>query len=282
MNKVIIAAAGSGKTEFIVNEALKKSSPVLITTFTDKNAEEIRNRFYKKNGVIPPNITILPWYTFLLTHFVKPYQDLLFTFDIKGVAYVGGSSGHYTKIGHEDHYFNADHNIYNDKIAELSTYLNKELSNHPLINLSKIFSHVFIDEVQDMSGYDLEMTRVLLKSELMNVICVGDPRQGVFVTSKGPKNKKYKRSEIIAYFEKNNIQIDSHSLNHNYRCIQDICTFADRLYPEYGSVASLNHEDTYHMGCYFVRPKDVEIYLAHCNPLQLKSNVNSKVNPNYS
>ena len=47
MNKVIIAAAGSGKTEFIVNEALKKSSPVLITTFTDKNAEEIRNRFYK-------------------------------------------------------------------------------------------------------------------------------------------------------------------------------------------------------------------------------------------
>lgn len=59
MNRVIIAAAGSGKTEFIVNESLKISSPVLITTFTDKNADEIRDRFYKNNGVIPSNIGLL-------------------------------------------------------------------------------------------------------------------------------------------------------------------------------------------------------------------------------
>lgn len=197
------------------------------------------------------------------------------------MTYVGGSSGLYTKIGHEYHYFTHDHNIYNDKIAELSTYLNKELSNHPLINLSKLFSHVFIDEVQDMSGYDLEMAGILLKNESLNVMCVGDPRQGVFVTSKGPKNKKYKRSAIIDFFEKNHIQIDSNSLNHNYRCTQDICTLADRLYPGYETVTSLNREETFHMGCYLVRPQDVECYLAHCSALQLKSNVNSKVNPKY-
>lgn len=36
-NKVIIAAAGSGKTQYLVKEAIGRASGnVLITTFTDK------------------------------------------------------------------------------------------------------------------------------------------------------------------------------------------------------------------------------------------------------
>ena len=44
-NKLIIAAAGSGKTTFLVNQALAvNSETVLITTFTEANEQEIRNR----------------------------------------------------------------------------------------------------------------------------------------------------------------------------------------------------------------------------------------------
>ena len=44
-NKVIIAAAGSGKTTHLINEALRlRDAVVLITTFTDENEKEIRNR----------------------------------------------------------------------------------------------------------------------------------------------------------------------------------------------------------------------------------------------
>ena len=43
MSKLIIAAAGSGKTEKIVNLALNEHRNVLITTYTDNNVEEIKS-----------------------------------------------------------------------------------------------------------------------------------------------------------------------------------------------------------------------------------------------
>ena len=42
-NRLLIAAAGSGKTTFLVDEALKqKGGKILITTYTQANEEEIR------------------------------------------------------------------------------------------------------------------------------------------------------------------------------------------------------------------------------------------------
>lgn len=49
-NKLIIAAAGSGKTTYLVKEALElKDSRVLITTYTEANEAEIR----KKIKILP-------------------------------------------------------------------------------------------------------------------------------------------------------------------------------------------------------------------------------------
>lgn len=78
-NKVIIAAAGSGKTQYLVKEALKSSSGnVLITTFTDKNTEEIKSRIIARAHSIPTNITVMPWFSFLLKHGVRPYQSMVY------------------------------------------------------------------------------------------------------------------------------------------------------------------------------------------------------------
>ena len=64
-NKLIIAAAGSGKTTYIVNESLKeKNHPILITTFTENNEREIIKKFYEINGSIPKNIKIQTWFSF--------------------------------------------------------------------------------------------------------------------------------------------------------------------------------------------------------------------------
>ncbi len=76
--KLIIAAAGSGKTTFLVNQALSiDSKPVLITTFTEVNEREIRERILAKKGYIPSNIIVQTWFSFLLKHGVRPYQSLL-------------------------------------------------------------------------------------------------------------------------------------------------------------------------------------------------------------
>jgi DNA helicase II / ATP-dependent DNA helicase PcrA len=74
-NRLLLSAPGSGKTTLIVNEVLKSDGkPVLITTYTDSNAEEIRQMFIRKKGSVPEYVTILPWFTFLLKHGVRPYQ----------------------------------------------------------------------------------------------------------------------------------------------------------------------------------------------------------------
>lgn len=52
MNKVIIAAAGSGKTTHIVNQAIRNMDKhILITTFTDANTEEIKKKVLSKMWV---------------------------------------------------------------------------------------------------------------------------------------------------------------------------------------------------------------------------------------
>ena len=59
MSSLIIAAAGAGKTTFLVKKALEISENVLITTYTDANEQSIRDKFYEINGCIPSNVSNL-------------------------------------------------------------------------------------------------------------------------------------------------------------------------------------------------------------------------------
>jgi DNA helicase II / ATP-dependent DNA helicase PcrA len=69
----VIAAAGSRKTEFVVNEALAHDDKrVLITTYTLNNLDCIEDRIYGKVGCVPRHITITSWYGFLLNHWCRP------------------------------------------------------------------------------------------------------------------------------------------------------------------------------------------------------------------
>lgn len=44
-NRLILAAAGSGKTQYIINEAIKiTDAKVLITTYTISNTDEIKKK----------------------------------------------------------------------------------------------------------------------------------------------------------------------------------------------------------------------------------------------
>ena len=45
INKLIIAAAGAGKTTYLINEALRHDKEVLITTYTEANENEIKKKF---------------------------------------------------------------------------------------------------------------------------------------------------------------------------------------------------------------------------------------------
>lgn len=63
VNRLIIAAAGSGKTTYLVKHAMQQSDSVLITTYTIANESEIRKKFIELNGCVPHNVTIQTWYS---------------------------------------------------------------------------------------------------------------------------------------------------------------------------------------------------------------------------
>lgn len=68
-NKIIVAAAGSGKTTYLIHEAMKiKEGRVLITTYTESNEAEIRQKFFEIVGHVPAHVVIMTWFSFLITH----------------------------------------------------------------------------------------------------------------------------------------------------------------------------------------------------------------------
>ena len=295
-NKLIIAAAGSGKTTLLIKSALKITNErTVITTFTEANEEEIKKKFYEINGCIPPNIVIQTWFSFLIQHGVKPYQNAIFDEDIKGLLLVNKKSGYkYTnRFGNpvyyaEDeclkHYMNSSNLIYSDKLSKFVVRSNERTNGLVIKRISKIYQHIFIDEVQDMAGYDLEIIKLLLKSN-SNLIMVGDPRQVTYHTHDETKYKRYSEGKICDFIsnecDNSNVEIDTTTLNKTYRNNKEICTFANSIYPNMAPCSFFNKEKTNHDGIFFIKSEDVEKYLDVYNPMQLRDKVNVSVNENY-
>lgn len=309
MNKFIIAAAGAGKTTHLVKEALKNSDKkILITTYTEANEEEIRRKFLKLNKSIPKNVKIQTWYSFLLQDWVKPFQgsfnELLYDYDIKGMLLVNYPSGiKYTfknnygidiavQYSEETdflrHYFTNTGKIYSDKISKFSFNANKK-GNLSIINrLSTIYDKIYIDEVQDLAGYDLELIKVLFKSKI-EVELVGDPRQVTYLTHNPDKNKKYKEGNLKEYLKEKcksliKDNIDENLLNKSHRNNKLICDYSSKLYPYLKATEPCDcchNVIVEHTGIFILKKEDVSTYLLKYNPIQLKWDDRVSINKDY-
>lgn len=284
VNKLVIASAGSGKTTFLVKEALKLATEkILITTFTIANKNEIRKKIIKQNKFIPENITIQTWFSFLLEHGVKPFQGCLYDKQIKGMILVNSQSALFipeNKI--ESHYFTKEQKIYSDKIAKFTLKCN-EISSGAVINrLERIYTHIFIDEVQDLSCYDLDLLKLFINSK-SNLLLVGDPRQGTYSTSNSKRNNKFKKSAIVNFFDDKEIKIDTDDtlLTTNFRSISAICELSNKLYPLLKKASAGNTKKTIHDGVFLVCKKDTIAYLEKFHPVQLRFDIRTKTNENY-
>jgi DNA helicase II / ATP-dependent DNA helicase PcrA len=284
-NRLVIAAAGSGKTQLIVDAAASiTGGRVLITTFTEANEGEIARRFIDDFGCIPSHVTIQTWFSFLIQHGAKPYQGTAYPHDITGLVLAEGRSAQYVKESDtKKHYFTADGRIYSDKLAKFSLKCDAASHGAVLDRISRIYPHIFVDEVQDFAGDDLDVLSALIKSP-SRVTLVGDPRQSVYATSKAAKNKGIRGSRLIEYFEVSGsaIAIDVDSLGVNHRCVQPLCDLANSLYPHLPSVQSGQHASKGHEGVFLVRSSLVDGYLGAHRPHQLRYNVTAKgVRPGY-
>ncbi|ATI73400.1 DNA helicase II [Mesoplasma florum] len=274
-NKILIAAAGSGKTTWVVKEALNSNKKILITTYTEKNNEEIIKKVKElNNGIIPKNIKIQSWYSFLIEHGVKPYQGKMLNKQIKG--YVPGhkvSKYYISKENAEFFYLTKDKKMYLQLLSDFTFECNKKSNNAVIERISNIFETIFIDEVQDMAGYDLEIIKLLFATKT-SIVLTGDPRQTTYSTTIASKNKKYLGGKIIDFIKKecpiNSCIIDSNQLKNSWRNNQKICEFANKLFPEYEECLSLQTAKEEHVGLFYVREKDVDLYLQKYSAIQLR------------
>ncbi len=291
-NKLIIASAGSGKTTFLVKDALSKPDKnILITTFTLSNEKEIRNKIIEINRCIPKNITIKPWFTLLLEDGIRPYQGKFSEQRIDGLIIVNSQSAVRYRIkgipiqwdeenNFLKHYFTADMKIFSDKLSKFVIRSN-ELNNGAVIQrLSKLYDYIFIDEVQDLAGYDLAIIKLLGISEI-NLTLVGDPRQVTYLTHNERKFSKYEWGKIVEFIKneakKDGWHIDDTSLNVSYRNNEDICSISSKLYPSLPSCVPGNKETTGHDGIFFLNKDEVNNYINEFRPVQLRLNRESQI-----
>lgn len=296
-NKLTIAAAGSGKTTKLINDSLKiEDTPVLITTYTEANALEIHNKFIKEIGCIPSNITIQTWFSLLIQHGVKPFQSYLFEEKVMGMKFMShqsaekfrtnsGRPSYWAEKDFHEHYFTKSMRIYSDKLSKLVYRLNTKSNGKVIDRLTNVYPIIFVDESQDLAGYDLEIIQLLsLSAEKLHLVC--DPRQVTYLTHNSRKNSKYKNGLISNFIEekckKSKFTIDSDTLSHSYRCNQLICDFSNKLYPDLQQCNSKQNKSTNHDGVFLVNKPDVARYLNTYSPVQLRWNRrNDKINPEY-
>lgn len=261
-NLAILAAAGSRKTEYVVDAALAVSEGrVLITTYTNENQRQIIQRIEQKVGAVPRYISIVGWFSFLITQCAKPYQrarvgtPLL----INGLNFIGGRS-RFAKKSENQYFLDGNNDLYRDGVSDFVVALNSDSNGAIVRRLENIYTHIFIDEVQDLVGYDLDVLDMLMTSSIWLTL-VGDPRQHTLSTNIGQRNKKYRGAGIRDWFEERagTCQLQTRDISH--RCNQTICDFADAIYPDMPKTISSGVDQTGHDGIFYISPKRVEEYL---------------------
>lgn len=272
-SEVIIAAAGGGKTTRIVNRVLgSPTERAALLTYTQVNTEEIGRKIYALNAAIPPHVEVWSWYSFLLREMARPYQASLHERRIEGLVWCNQRSVRYVPQSKtREFYFAEDRLIYSDKLSQFVVACNDASNGAVIRRIEERFDRIYIDEIQDMAGYDLEVIELLLKSKV-RVTMVGDHRQATFVTNNSQKNSAFRGVKIIEKFAKwekaklltLTFETDTH------RCNQAIADMADTLFPAIPGTTSRTNEITGHDGVFILKPQAVDDYIQKYQPQVLR------------
>ena len=194
------------------------------------------------------------------------------------------SNGKPVYYGEKDplqYYFDKTGRIYSDKIAKFVVSSNKNTKGLVFNRIKRIFPNIYVDEIQDLAGYDLEIIKGLYK-EGVNLLMVGDPRQVTYLTHNESKNKKYSSGRIEDFVRAfcKEVEIDTLTLNRSYRNHPLICDYANMLYPQMAPCQSCSRFTSFHDGIFFITPDLVESYINLYHPIQLRDKRSVKVSDN--
>lgn len=293
-NKFLFAGAGTGKTERVVSDAIeliRSGKRVLVLTYTTSNQREIYDRFVLKFGARSDFFSVKGIFSFYLEDLIRPYQRVMFP-DRIGEVLFNQTDPHKTKNGRNipgrkekvgDKY-NPDFYLTKDRGSAHSTYLaklvcaiSKEAKGAPLRRLEALYDHVFVDECQDLVGWDYEVLALLVKSKTITTTCVGDFRQTIYQTARTSK-KPGTMTEKVEALRK--LKFDEEKLDESRRSVQSICDFAGKVhegagFPPLTSNVMAPPEESHHVGVFVVKESDARRYFELFQPVVLRNSVAS-------
>lgn len=300
-NEVVFAAAGNGKTYDICRRAIELSKStkkdILIITYTNEGKHSIEEEYCKLNfGIIDKNIIIKTWYSFLLSDLIKPYQTKLKLKCKRGRQELNinippnfiNSIAFYEDVNintrykqtHLQYYLNAAKDIHKDNVSALAHKCVEESNQLVIKRLENIYDYIFIDEIQDYAGWDLEIIKIMFES-LISVRCVGDFKQATFRTNNSRKNSKYRDDAIKDYFlklQKDKLCTVEYS-NVTRRFNKEICDFINTIHSDKESMVIPFSVDTTieNAGVYIIDSKSIDLYCKKYQPTILRYNKASKI-----
>ena len=285
-NIVIMAAAGAGKTHDICKEVIENAKTtnkkILITTYTNKGIESIEKEYKKQNnGVIDKNVVILSWFQFLLRELVKPYQSsILNKINIINSIDFNHQYGYinFNSRGTPKHYM-LTNNILSNTVSEFAIDSNIKSNNKVIQRLGEIYSHIYIDEIQDLAGEDIEILNLLFNSKIQ-IKCVGDVKQSTYTTYNAKKNKKITGIHLIDFFK----ELERKGIitllfnNKTRRFGREICEFSNSICNDKNNrIESDKIYKEENQGVYLLDKKDFENYFKIYKPTILKFDAKTKI-----
>lgn len=278
-NQVTLAVAGSRKTQGIVERcaSLPRERRILVLTYTQANQAEIRSRLKQYAGD-HYNIEVMGWFSFLLSHFAKPF--LPFKFPRQRVLGFNFDGRPNQKAIGKSRFLDSNGAVYACELGRLAHELVADSKGSLLRRLESIYDEILIDEVQDLSAHDWEIIDILLRSST-DIRMVGDIRQSVIATNfRSKKNAKYSYANAIVWFREREaeglLEIEDSAIT--WRCQPHIAAFSDTIFDStwaFPETQSRNNVVTDHDGVYLVSTRHVNAYVDKYRPQCLRHSVSS-------
>ena len=170
-----------------------------------------------------------------------------------------------------------------DRVSHLAWLCDRDSGSKAIKRLEELYAQIFIDELQDYAGWDLEIISLLFKSSIP-VTCVGDYKQATYRTNNSPKNKQYRDENIRKYF----IQLQSQRLcdilyaNTTRRFNKEICDFINTIHADVEANVlpdpTIDESDLpENSGVYIMGASALSTYCEHYNPVILRYDKNVEI-----
>jgi len=244
----------------------------LITTYTTEDLAQITRRLQEQTGLVSGNVTLVGWFSFLVNQAARPYQAALLdrTDFIQSLNFTGERSRYAPRDLWRRFYFDQGSNLYRDGVADFACRVDEASGGAVVRRLAAMYDRIYIDELQNLVGYDLDFLDRLFRSGI-EVVAVGDPRQHTFATNNFRRHKKYRGAGLLDWLQKRNRRCIVETRAESWRCNQQICDWADAIYPTMPPTKFHNDELTGHDGVFAIAHADVPAYIAKYGPTVLRN-----------